>query len=143
MIPEDFKRYHSLKGRTVRHKREHWSVTLEGLWQICGPIWSQWQQQGPRSWFVSRQPGETEWRDDTIILETWQEHYEALSKLCGPKKGRPCPDMRDFTEHPVRVEIDGVIYPSLNEASRQTGRAASTINHRCANVRFPNYRRLS
>lgn len=42
----------------------------------------------------------------------------------------------------VAIEIDGVIYPTVADASRRTGEDARNINKRALSTNFPNYRRL-
>ena len=144
MIPKKFYHYWLRKRVLVRHKKETWSLTLPAAWALAEPHWADWSaaKGRHRNWFIDRKPGETEWRDDTVEIVHWQQHYKNMAGNQGAKKGRPCPDMRDHTEHPVRVEIDGVVYASLNEAHRETGIAPSTITSRARNPRYANYRRL-
>ena len=144
MIPEKFYQYWQRKRVLVRHKKETWALTLPAAWALAEPHWADWSaaKGRHRNWFIDRKPGETEWRDDTVEIVHWQQHYKNMAGHQPLKTGRPCPDMRDHTEHPVRVEIDGVEYPSLNEAHRQTGVSPSTITSRARNPRYANYRRL-
>ena len=144
MIPEKFQQYFSRKKAHVRHKGQVWGLSLPKAWTLAEPHWDSWtaSQGRLRNWFIDRKLGETEWRDDTVEIVPWQQHYKNIEKLQQQKTGHPCPNMREHTENPVRVEIDGEIYPSLNEAHRMTGISPSTITHRARNPRYQNYRRL-
>jgi hypothetical protein len=142
MIPETFTRYYQGKIAQIRLKRQVYTITEQELWQHCAAVWPQWHNGDYTCWYVDRKPGETQWRADTVVLTPWQEHFKNMNTKSGPRTGRPCPNMREHTDYPVRVEIEGEVYPSLNEAARCLGVAASTINHRCHSPRFPQWQRL-
>ena len=143
MIPEKFYQYWQGKRRHCSHKHQQFDLTLEHAWLVCQQYWPTWRDsQGRNQWIMTRLPGVTAWQDGGVQVLPWHEHYKQLTRLAAVSAGPGDVNMREYTEQPVRIEIDGEEYPSINEARRSTGVSASTIRHRCMNTRFPNYRRL-
>jgi hypothetical protein len=144
MIPEQFRQYWMGKRRHCRHQKQQFDLTLEHAWLLCEQYWHDWlDAEGRNQWIMSRLPGYTAWEDYGVQVEHWTVYYEKLTKQAVNRPpGQGDVNMQQYTEQPVSVEIDGVEYPSINSARKATGIAASTIRHRCASTRFPNYRRL-
>jgi len=144
MIPEQFRRYWMGKRRHCRHQRQQFDLTLEHAWLLCEPHWHDWlDAEGRNQWIMSRLPGYPGWEDHGVQVEHWSVYYEKLTKQALDRApGQGDANMREYTEQPVRVEIDGVEYDSVNAAGRAVGRAASTVRHRCASTRWPTWQRL-
>ena len=143
MIPETFRQYWMGKRRHSRHQKQQFDLTLEHAWSVCQQYWPTWRDaEGRNQWIMTRLPGVTAWQDGLVQVLPWNLHYKQLSQRAAVSAGPGDENMREYTEQPVRIEIDGVEYPSINAARRDRGIPNSTIRHRCGNTRFPNYRRL-